>query len=208
MASQCQGDSQFKEAKLLIAEGKDEQNLFAKLIEHIGLQGIQVLGQGGKTTLPSLLKTLAKDPGFSIVESLGCARDANANFNDAFRSVCSALKDAGLPVPTKPRTPTDGTARPRVTLMILPWDGHKGALEDVCLASVENDPAMVCLNEYFACISEQGSPGPKNLSKAKAHAFMASRSEPCVRVGEGALRRYWDFDHPAFDEIKEFLHQL
>ncbi len=208
MTSECQGGIELQEAKLLIAEGKDEENLFSKLIEQVGLQGIQVLGRGGKTQFRSLLATLKADPAFSRVESLGIVRDANANCDVAFRSVCDALKDAGLPVPTKAWTSTDGASPPRVTVMILPADNQNGVLEDVCLASIEDDPIMTCVNQYFACICEQGSSRPKSLSKAKAHAFMASRTEPCVRVGEGALKGYWNFDHPAFDQIKEFLGRL
>lgn len=208
MAIECQRGIEIEKAKLLIAEGKDEENVFSKLIEHIGLQGIQVIGRGTKTQTRSLLRTLKADPAFSKVESLGITRDANANYDAAFRSVCHALREEGLPVPTQVRTPTGGTPAPRVTVMILPWDEHNGVLEDVCLASKADDPAMACVNEYLACVSRQVSPGPKNLSKAKAHAFMASRREPCVRVGEGALKRYWDFQHSAFDEIKDFLRQL
>lgn len=208
MAIECQRGIEIEEAKLLIAEGKDEENVFSELIDHIGLQGIQVLGRGGKTQFRSLLTLLKEDPAFSTLESLGYARDANTDYHAAFQSVCNVLRAEGLPVPTEPRTPTSGTPPPRVTIMILPWDGHNGALEDVCLTSVENYPAMACVNDYFACISEHSSSRPQNLSKAKAHAFMASRAKPCVRVGEGALKRYWDFDHPAFAQIKEFLRQL
>lgn len=208
MASECPRGIEIQEAKLLIAEGKDEENLFSKLIERIGLQGVQVIGRGGKTQLPLLLRILKADPAFSMVHSLGITRDANADWQGAFRSVCAALEAEGLPVPTKVRTPTDGTPPPRVTVMILPRDNQKGVLEDVCLASVEEDPAMTCVNAYLACVCEQGGSSPRNLSKAKAHAFMASRNEPCVRVGEGALKGYWAFDHSAFDQIKDFLRQL
>lgn len=208
MPIECQRGIEIEKAKLLIAEGKDEENVFSKLIKHIGLQGVQVIGRGGKTQFRSLLRLLKEDPAFSTVESLGYARDADTDYHAAFQSVCNVLQAEGLPVPTEARTPTSGTPPPRVTVMILPWDNRNGVLEDVCLASVKEDPAMTCVDAYLTCVCEQGGSSPRNLSKAKAHAFMASRTEPCVRVGEGALKGYWNFDHPAFDQIKEFLAQL
>ncbi len=48
-------------------------------------------------------------------------------------------------------------------------------LEDLCLKSVEDDPAMECVQEYFDCISDKLDDLPKNISKAKARAFLASR---------------------------------
>lgn len=31
---------------------------------------------------------------------------------------------------------------------------------------------------------------------------------PDKRLGEAALAGYWDWDSPAFDLLKQFLHQL
>ena len=49
-------------------------------------------------------------------------------------------------------------------------------LEDLCLESVADDPAMPCLEEYFRCLEEQLEAGafPSNPSKARVRAFLTS----------------------------------
>jgi len=48
-------------------------------------------------------------------------------------------------------------------------------LEDVCLQSVENDPAMCCVEEYFGCLKKRLSELRQNLSKARVRSFLVSR---------------------------------
>jgi hypothetical protein len=42
----------------------------------------------------------------------------------------------------------------------------------------------------------------------KIHTFLASRFTPDLDLGIAGKEGYWDFDHHAFDTIKQFLHQL
>jgi hypothetical protein len=132
--------------------------------------------------------------------------------------------------------------------MILPGDGREGMLEDLCLESVADDPAIPCLEEHFRCLEEQLEAGafPGNPSKArvraflasmewleeahfeylqehleehlselpdapsvaKIHAFLASRYKPDLDLGIAAKEGYWQLDHPAFAQVKQFLSTL
>ncbi len=99
-------------------------------------------------------------------------------------------------------------ANPQVAVMILPGITQKGMLEDVCLESKinANDPAMPCLDDYFNCLSSTGITMPTKMSKAKMHAFLASRPEPDLRLYESAEKTdYWDWGDPAFGVIRDFL---
>jgi hypothetical protein len=192
--------------KLLIAEGDEDARFFGAFCHHLGLNDIQVLPIGGKTQLPSNLKALKGVTGFSQVIALGIIRDADEDANAAFQSVCSALQHAGLPIPTKPMTPAPG--RPRVLVMILPDNQSPGALEDVCLKAIAGTPAMRCVDEFFCCLQRHRLPPPKNLSKAKVLAYLTSLPEPDKRLGESAQAGYWDWDHPAFSDLKDFLRSL
>ncbi len=51
---------------------------------------------------------------------------------------------------------------------------------------------------------------PSAPSSEKVHAFLASRSKPTLDLGTSVNKRegYWDLDHVAFNEMREFLREL
>ena len=244
-------NSQIIKRKLLLVEGKDELNLFSELLIDLKLeQDIQIIDVGGKDKFQNSLAGLRRRTGFNTVASVGIVRDADDNPGGAFQSVCSALKNTGLPQPHRPLQRTDDT--PQVTIMVVPGIETKGMIEDVCLESVRDDPAMICVEQYFQCLAKQRDILPQNIAKArvhtflasrewleiayfealqnclaeyvaqnpsasslvipKVHAFLASRYTPNLRLGDAAKKqqddRYWQFNHVAFDKIKQFLHML
>lgn len=191
---------------LLVVEGKEEELFFGALIKHLGLQNAQVIGVGGKTTLRQNLKALTLSPGFADVIFLGVVRDANDNPSAAFQSVHNALQAANLPAPERPLVPVGDS--PRVAVMILPEEGEAGMLEDLCLKSVMQDPAMHCVEQYFECLRQKGLPLPSNISKAKVQVFLASRRRAGLRLGETAEAGYWPWDAETFQQVKTFLQLI
>lgn len=195
------------EPSVVITEGDEDARFFRALAGHLAIHDLQIMGIGGKTKLTKSLKGLKVTPGYTEVISLGITRDADDDSEAAFASVCGALRAAALPVPSTPLSATADT--PRVTVMILPETGRDGMLEDLCIASVADHPAMPCLEEYFDCIerniSEQDRPPERSMAKAKVHAFLASKREPDKRLGEAAEADYWPLDSPAYDEVKRFI---
>jgi hypothetical protein len=201
----------FTKPHLLITEGDDDVRFFCALARHLGIvDAIQVTKMRGKYDLRNRLRTLEITTGFlSIpVRSLGIVTDADANYEDRFRSVTDALVDSGFPAPEHCFELTD--SNPAVGICILP-DPRKcatGELEDLCLKSVAKDPAIVCVDGYFNCLQEEGIELPKKLSKAKLQAFLASRKEVMLKLGEAADKQYYPWDNPVFDDVKDFLVQL
>jgi len=232
--------------KLLLVEGKDEVELFDKLLTDLGLADIDIWDIMGKTRFRENIEALPRLSGFDRVTSVGIVTDADKQPKGAFDSICDALEAAGLPRPTT-RLQSVGDA-PQVAIMILPGREAPGMLEDLCLESVADDPAMPCLEEYFRCLEEQLEAGafPGNPSKAvvraflasmewleeahfeylqehleeylpelpdapsvaKVHAFLASRYKPNLDLGNAAKKGYWQLDHPAFAQVKQFLSTL
>ena len=197
-----------RKERLLIAEGKDDEQFFNAMLRQLGLDEIQVLGIGGKTRLEGQLKALKLDPAWRQVSSIGIVRDADDDPDAAFRSVCSALKGAKLPVPSKALAPMVGP--PTVQVMIIPSLRKEGALEDLCLESSADDPAMPCVEQYFECLAERGAPGPKerSLSKAKTRVFLTSKEDPTLPLGIAAQRGYWPLDSDVFDDVKRFIASI
>jgi len=200
------GAIQITKSKILIVEGQDEKNfLEAYFKKHLSVSDIQIIPIGGKTLLPDYLEVLVKDSNFvAYVQVMAIIRDADNDAKSAFQSVCSALKKYKLPVPNRQLQAVGDN--PVVNVMIIPPGSSSGKLEDLCLQSVSSDPAIPCLHSYFSCLKAIPSYSmPRNISKAKVHAFLSSRIESDLRLGEAALASYWPFDNAVFDPLKDFI---
>lgn len=82
-------------------------------------------------------------------------------------------------------------------------------LEDLCLASVADDPAMRCVDKYFRCLEEQNLVQKEiAIPKARLHAFLASRERPGLRLGEAAEKNDIPLHSPVFEPVVNFLRQL
>lgn len=196
--------------KILGVEGKDEKSFFTALLKHLKISDYQIEPVGGKDQFPKKFPALLKTSGFfapdesPLVTHVAIVRDKNED--EAFKSISNIVATAGLKPPTKHSTFSDGN--PKVGIFIMPGHKVKGTmLEDLCLKTVENHPAMKCVNEFASCASALETK-PKNISKAKAQTFLAAQPEIVNSVGLGAQKNYWDFESPALDELKQFLSNL
>ena len=195
--------------RLLLVEGRDEVNLFNALISRcVGdAPYIQIIQAGGISQFPSRLKaiqTAAKTR--PDLQSIGVIRDADENPAGAFQSVCAHLSTVGFDAPRAHGAFTGGT--PSVGVFIVPTDTQQGAIETLCRRSVEDSAAGRCVEQYLQCLEEHDAIRSANRDKSFAHAYLASTQDPVARVGEGALRRVWNFDAPAFEDIVRFVCDL
>jgi len=164
----------------------------------------------GKNEFKNKLPVLKRNRGFfeadgsCYVTHFVVIRDRNSD--DAFRSVANILTKEGLTPPQKNAQFSDD--HPKIGIFIMPGETIKGTmLEDLCLETVKDRPEMNCINDFESCVSALKTK-PKNISKAKAQAFLASQPEFANSVGLGAQKGYWDFDSPCLDELKAFLGHL
>lgn len=193
---------------LLLVEGDEEVGFFGALLKHLGISEIQIM-KAGKTRFRDNLSTYRLMSGFDSVRSIGVVRDADDSARAAFDSVRDSLKHNNLPQPNAILMPSTDT--PRTMVLIMPPDGEGTGrmLEDLCWASMMDDPAMPCVAQYFECLAEKDfAHRPTAIAKARVHAFLASREEPDLRLGEAAGKGYWNFDSPVFEQVKNFLQQV
>ncbi len=187
----------------------DEVRLFRALARHCNISGIQLQPYGGRDNLKSYLNTFMSLGGFGSVETLAIVGDANSSLENATKRIQDVLREADLPVPDNSlHMKVSVDRKPRTCFLIIPHDSATGMLEDVCLKSVKGDPALECIEEYFACIDKSKIPGPKNRAKARVHAFLASRPDPGLRLGEAADAKIWKFEADAFRPLKQLLNLL
>lgn len=194
--------------KILIGEGQDEEVFFGALLEHLRIDDVQVAQCAGKDAMAKFLKVLPKLDGFGDVVSIGVTRDADDDASQAFRSVCTSLSAANLPVPSAPGVAVGEALR--ASVLILPGAGRTGMLEDLCLAAVAAQPGFACIDEYLACV--QGRAGrlhdARGLPKARARVWLASHDPPDLAVGLAARKGFWPWTAPEFGELKRFVQAL
>jgi hypothetical protein len=191
--------------KLLLGEGKDEVNIFRAFLNHLGIENVRVEDYGGKNKLPDYLDALKLRPGFSSLNSLGITRDADEDAAAAFVSTHNYLSSRGFSASNASGLIQPGT--PNVGIMIFPDGANRGMLEDVCLQALKGDAVMPCINNYFDCIREIGS-APRQISKARVHAWLAAQTPPDMRLGFAAQRGLLDWINPAFDRLRAFITSL
>ncbi len=209
------GPNTITNKKILAVEGIDEKNFFDKLLKYWGISDFQIEDIGGKDKFPKRFPALLKTTGFfapdetPFVTHLAIVRDKDED--EAFTSISNIVANAGLEPPTKQSTFSKGN--PKVGIFIMPGETVDGTmLEDLCLKTVENSPAMKCVNDFSSCVSELKAT-PKNIPKAKvqvfkAQVFLAAQTETVDSVGLCAQKGYWDFESPALEELKQFLSHL
>lgn len=210
--------SGFSFRKLIAVEGQDEVNFFNELIKFIGISDIEVWEVGGKTQFKPKFAGFIKLRGFDELKSIAFICDAdNRNSRSAersFRSLCRNIENVATEEPSfsgnivlPSRMGEFSESNPKIGIYVMPNNSNSGMLENLCLNSVEDDPAMECVNEFIEC-ALQLDEKPKNIAKAKVQTFLASKEEIVNRLGLGALKRYWKFESPAWDELKTFISNL
>jgi len=179
---------------------------------------------GGKTRLKDDFVILVKRPNFGDVASILIIRDADDDPKSAFESVCNdlrnirvtdALKNKGivLKIPENTWTFTKNTT-PRIGIAILPAKDQIGALEELLLQTVDNDPmsekSHLFIGDAIETLNNSGHrcPPPHRVGKAKIHAFLATFEYPDRDQGKSALAGVWDFQHESLDPLRAILEEL
>lgn len=199
---------------LLVVEGQAEIPIFREMRRHHSIEGFQTFAINGRNKQRGFFKNLAVSPHFrtpvadcaGLMRAVAVVLDAEDDAASTFRSVRDALLNAGLPAPDAPGGIAEGELR--VGVFLVPDNQTPGMIETLCLRSVDGDPALACLDEYFRCFVAGGGTLPTNMHKARAQAFLATRPKPNLSVGIAAEERYWSLGHAAFSPLTDFLRKL
>jgi hypothetical protein len=193
--------------KFVFCEGKDDVAVIKGIVQFSRIVDLVVEEFGGRNKLRDFLRDAKLRPEFAQnrVGSIGIVRDADDDDRAAFQSVRDTLIANGF---TAPETNGVVAGEPiRVGVLIIAPNAGKGMIEDLCLQSVSGNPEFACVDEYFRCVAEK-SERKTFSSKARVRAWMASHTDYDLRVGIAAEKGYWPWASPAFDSLKNFLHQL
>jgi len=140
--------------KILAVEGKDDINFFDVLLEDMNIRDCETRDVGGKDQFQIKFPLLLKARGFfsptgsALVTHIGIVRDKDEmKKTEAFESIVNIVRNVGFEPPAAQSQFSNGT--PKVGIFIMPGETVEGTmLEDLCLKSVENHPAMKCVDEF------------------------------------------------------------
>jgi hypothetical protein len=200
---------------ILACEGADDEAFLHRMLDHLRITGVDIRKFDGKPQLPTFLLGLRDSTEFEAVRCVGIVRDADMRAASALQSVTDRLRQLRLPVPrlagglSTGNCEIDGLVR-TFGVFIMPDGRSPGELEDLCLAAIENDLALTCAQEFLDCVhARTGTVCPeKDTSKARLNAWLASRTDPTLRMGHAVASRDIPPDSRVFDPIRAFLTQL
>jgi len=172
----------------IVVEGKEDL-LFLK--GYLGFLGMPFSGEcfkslGGWSNLDGYLPTIEekRDNGVKVL----IVFDANADRETRTREINRVLGGIDLPV------------------FLFPNDESDGDLEDVLMQIIapENRDIFACFEDYKQCLKKCNPEYTSPDDKAKVYAY---------KEAVGALQKrddqfdskYWNYDHPALDPLKDFL---
>jgi len=174
----------------------------------MGITDIQIEDVGGRFFTPTL-SSLHGLQGFDNLVSIGITRDADNSFENMFQSVQGSLGTAGFSIPSRPMEIASGP--PDISVYIFPDNNTHGALENLCISSLGNDPSLECVENYFSCLDSidqaYGTNHPHPY-KARVQALLARESEGDIHMAIAAEKNIWNWDSIAFDGIKSFLRAI
>lgn len=199
-----------KGLSVLMVEGLDAYYFCMHACGAYGLEFVQVIDFGGITELDAGISILKKLPHYEEIPALGILRDAEKDARGAIRSVKSALKRNGLPVPERPYEIAEGNFS--VGFGLFPGTRENdlyeaGTLEDLCMASVENDKNWKCVDNYLECLQKREA--LIHLHKARLHAYLAGKNNMVgMKLGEAAKAGAWNWESIVMRDFRTFLEKL
>jgi 5S rRNA maturation endonuclease (ribonuclease M5) len=191
---------EIKKSKVILVEGQRDKNFFDAFIKYLRIEDMQVISIEGKDKLNRKLKAFKT----YNIKCLGIVRDADEDAKSAFQSVCSALKNAGFPIPKRPLELMG--YNPSVITLIIPLN-DEGCLETLCFEAYDDNSLKNCIDEYFNCLKNNGIEFLKKCKedKAKLQVLLAAE-EPEIDVGIAAIKGLFNFDSKEYEPIREFLN--
>jgi hypothetical protein len=190
--------------RLLLVEGKDELNFFTALLNTLNIDTVQIIDIGGKQQLHSKFQALINMDGFEHVEKYAIIQDADDDYQATFQSITGLLRKLNQPSPQEicQFVSNDKVA---VGIYIFPRKEHNGMLEDLCLASIDNN-FLTCIDEYLSCIEQFTT--IKNKPKARLYSYLSVNAKNTLSLGVAAMQGVFDLNNESFLELKEFLENL
>lgn len=124
----------------------------------------------------------------------------------ALRAIYGSVAQTGYTPPSAHAEFSD--ASPSIGIFIVPDGNESGTIETICRRSIQDEEAAKCVEAYMDCLTAHNALKSSIPDKTFTHAYLAATNDPVARVGEGALQGVWNFQSPAFANLRAFIHNL
>ncbi len=200
--------------RLIVCEGKADQQFFQQLIKVRGLVDVEVaspdVGGGGVSKFGAFLKALELSEGFlqGIVKLVIVVADNDRT--KSFNAVCREIRLAGYNAPTHPKVIVQTMGKPAITVLMVP-DASPGCLETLCVeAAYRKWPTLRDPLEEYLKHTVVPTWYATKQDKSRIECLLASTSKPRPQV---ALHDHWQqdvqyqipVDDVAFDPVFSFI---
>jgi hypothetical protein len=189
---------------LLLVEGRDEKEICEILLHKIDplfAQKIDVQHADGGASLLASANTVDVLSGFSQLKTMAIVVDAEESPNKT-NSTWTQFKNT-----FQKNYPICGCE-----ILVLPSAEESGALETLFLKSLDTEKNSIarCAIDFVACVGELGaqSTQARKDKLALVSYINAHTKNPYSRVGVAIQQdasKLFDFDHPSFQPLTEFL---
>jgi len=206
---------QIDKEKILLAEGVDVHRFLIYACRAYQRSDIQVISFGGNSELRTFLEALKNLEGFSQVKALVIARDAETDVTSAIESIKSALGNIGLPIPSESFQfqQEDDT---KTAFMLFPGPDRNnqcqtGTIEDLCLATISEDPLLNCVNAFLECAkqNQEGEEKLKHPWKCKLYAYLAGKDDHAgKRLSQAAKDNVWNWEHDTMLPFQRIIQEM
>ena len=193
--------------RLLVVEGYSDKVFYAEFLEHLGKHGTVFIQHfNGKGDLMFKLDDLITPQLLSEKVKIGVMVDGNGNPAGAFMNLRNKLTE--LTNQTVPATGSWTGGLPDIGIFITPDGMNNGEIETLVWRAWSADPVNVpaknCVEQYRNCMAAAGYTA-QSPDKGLISTLLAIRYDDDPRLGCGARAKVFDFNHPEFDALRDFL---
>lgn len=195
----------------LLAEGADAKNFCIWACVEYGFEHIEVQDFGGIEELDNFLEMIKVVSNYDKVPAILIVRDAETNPEGAIKSVKTSLKKNNFVVPPEPYSYHPGN--PGIEFAILPGKNSSGeycsgALENLCMSTVETDPLWNNVDEFLKIVQQRGEK-LTHLHKSRLYSYLAVKNKFVgMKIGEAAKAGAWNWEHEALSQLKQAMRDV
>lgn len=197
---------------LVVCEGEDDRRVMQALANHAGFGDRLVFEDYANAgSLRAYLRALHARPEFTsgAIASVLVTRDADNNFENAWRSVHDAVKAVFSIELPEPGTWLAVADIPRFAAWIVPGPGQTGMIETLCLDAARefNQTLFDCLDSFMDCLAR--TQGVRPHEKARFHHWTIAAQGPgaqdrlSLKVALNHMPPDWNAG--AFSKLTEIL---
>lgn len=203
---------------LIVCEGGADESFLAHLIEHHGIDGIQVevpVGGGGVNKYRHFLSALPLTRGYDDLETIVLINDNDLAHHDPFHRLQQEIREShvGYGVPAQPLDRATVPDYPDLIGMLIPWSDERGNLEVLILRAFADTwpDVKAAADEYMAKTPASGW----NADEQAISTLQCMIAAICKKDPHCSLRFIWSqpvfrdvIKHAAFNRVAEFLSDV